>query len=94
MTDIIMSLNENDLLYVIMYGNKNFDNNMNISILTATIKFIKDSERFDHGLINLFFNHYSNHSYSLFKLFVQEVCCITTRIFALISYIFNLTNEQ
>ena len=25
-----LSLNENDLLHVIMYGNKNFDNNMNI----------------------------------------------------------------
>ena len=45
--DAIMSLNESDLLYVILYGNNNFDNNMNISILTATIKFIKDSERFD-----------------------------------------------
>ena len=45
--DAIMSLNESDLLHVILYGNKNFDNNMNISILTPTIKFIKDSERFD-----------------------------------------------
>ena len=41
--DTIMSLNENDLLHVILYGNKNFDNIMNISILTATIKFIKVS---------------------------------------------------
>ena len=48
--DAIMSLNESDLLYVILYGNKNFDNNMNISILTATIRFIKDSERFDQPL--------------------------------------------
>ena len=45
--DTIMSLNENDLLHVILYGNENFGNNMNISILTATIKFIKVSERFD-----------------------------------------------
>ena len=45
-----LSLNENDLLYVIMYGNKNFDNNMNIRILTATIKLVKDSERFDEPL--------------------------------------------
>ena len=29
--DAIMSLNESDLLHVILYGNKNFDNNMNIS---------------------------------------------------------------
>ena len=48
--DATMSLNENDLLHVILYGNKNFDNKMNISILTATIKFIKDSERFDQPL--------------------------------------------
>ena len=48
--DTIMSLNENDLLHVILYGNKNFDNNMNISILTTTIRFIKVSERFDQLL--------------------------------------------
>ena len=48
--DTIMSLNESDLIHVILYGNKNFDNNINISILTATIKFIKDSERFDQPL--------------------------------------------
>ena len=48
--DAIMSLNESDLLHVILYWNKNFDNNMNMSILTATIKIIKDSERFDQPL--------------------------------------------
>ena len=32
-SDTIMSLNENELLHVILYGNKNFDNNMNISFL-------------------------------------------------------------
>ena len=50
--DTIMSLNESDLLYVILYRNRNFDNNMNISILTATIKFIKDSGRFDQPFFN------------------------------------------
>ena len=56
--DVIMSLNENDVnmkYQVILYENNmninNIDNNMNISILTATIRFIKDS-------INLFFNYY------------------------------------
>ena len=48
--DAIMSLNESDLLHVILCGNKNFDNNINISILTATVKFIKDTERFDQPL--------------------------------------------
>ena len=57
-SDVIMSLNENDVnmkYHVILYENNmninNIDNNMNISILTATIQFIKDS-------INLFFNYY------------------------------------
>ena len=49
-----MSLNENDLLHVIFYGNKNFDNNINVSRLTATIVFIKDSERFDQPLFNYY----------------------------------------
>ena len=48
--DAIMFLNESDLIHVILYGNKNFDSNMNISIITATIKFIKESERFDQPL--------------------------------------------
>ena len=46
--DAIIALNKSDLLHDKLYRNKNFDNNMNISILTATIKFIK----------GLFFNYY------------------------------------
>ena len=48
--DAIMSLNVSDLLYVMLYGSKDFDNNTNIGILTATIKFIKDTARFDQPL--------------------------------------------
>ena len=48
--DAIMYLNKSGLLHVILYGNKDFDNSVNISILTATNKFIKDSERFDQPL--------------------------------------------
>ena len=44
-----MSLNESDLLHAILYGNKNSDN-LNISIINATIKFIKDSEKFHQPL--------------------------------------------
>ena len=51
--DAIMSLNESDLLYVMLYRSKNLDNNMNISILTATIKFIKNTERFDQPLFKI-----------------------------------------
>ena len=52
--DAVMSLNESDLLHVMLCENKNFGNNMNISILTATIKFIKDSVRFDQPLFNCY----------------------------------------
>ena len=52
--DATMSLNESDLLHVMLYGSKKFDNNMNMSILTATIKLSKTLE----GLINLFFKYY------------------------------------
>ena len=50
----IMSLNESDLLHAMLYVSKKLDNNINISILTATIKFIKDTGR----SINLFFKYY------------------------------------
>ena len=39
--DAIMSLNESDLLHAMPNRSKNFDNNMNISILTATIKLVE-----------------------------------------------------
>ena len=48
--DAIMSLNESDLLHVMLYGSKKFDSNMNMNKLTATVKFIKDTERFDQPL--------------------------------------------
>ena len=52
--DAIMSLNESDLLQVILGGKKSFGNNMNISILIATIEFIKDTERFDQPFFNCY----------------------------------------
>ena len=48
--DAIMSVNESDLLHVMLYGGNKFNNNINTSILTATIKFIKDTGRLDQPL--------------------------------------------
>ena len=45
-----LSLNENVLRHVMMYGDKKFDNRMKMRTLTATIKFAKDSKRFDQPL--------------------------------------------
>ena len=38
---------KSDLLHLMPYESKNFDNKMNTSILTATIIFIKDTEKFE-----------------------------------------------
>ena len=48
--DAIMSLNESDLLHLMLYGSKNFDNNLNVSIRTGTKKLTKDTEKFDQPL--------------------------------------------
>ena len=84
-----MSLNESDLFQVLLDGNKNFDNNMNISILTAIIKFIKDTERV-LKVVNVIKTILISSSIPFLIVFFQEICCITTGIFALISYIFHL----
>ena len=85
-TSFFSYANENDQLHVTMYGNKNFDSNINISILTAIIKFIKDSERFDQPLLTFIKTIHSYcFTHTLFNLFIQEFRCVTTRI-----YIFNL----
>ena len=46
----IASLNSNDFLRVILYGDKSFNKETNCKILTASIKFIKDTQRFEKSL--------------------------------------------
>ena len=46
-TTAIASLNPNDLLRVILYGDKSFNKETNYKILTASIKFVKDTQRFE-----------------------------------------------
>ena len=48
----IASLNPNDLLRVILHGDKSFKKETNCKILTASIKFIKDTQRFDKSLFS------------------------------------------
>ena len=72
--DANIFLNENDLLHVKMYEDKNFDNKMNINILNAIIKFIRDSEMFDQPLFNHYLNHPFSFSHTLFKLlFIKSI---------------------
>ena len=46
----IASLNSNDLLRVILYGDESFNKETNCKILAASIKFIKDTKRFEKSL--------------------------------------------
>ena len=46
----IAFLNTHDLLRVILYGDKIFNRETNCKILTASIKFIKDTQRFEKSL--------------------------------------------
>ena len=49
--DISFSTNENELIDLILYGSDKFDDKKNYNILMSTIKFIKDSQRFDENLL-------------------------------------------
>ena len=45
------TLNENKFIHLILYGSDKFDDKKNNNILMSTIKFIKDSQRFDENLL-------------------------------------------
>ena len=49
-SNTINSLNSTDLIRVILYGNKNFDDVTNFKIITATIKFTKTTKLFEEPL--------------------------------------------
>ena len=76
----IMSLNESDLLHVILYRNKNFDN-MNISICNYQV-YQRHWKIWSTSLLTIIKTILINSSIPL-SIFFQEVCCITTMIFFL-----------
>ena len=47
----ISSFNSNDLLRVILYGDESFNKETNCKILTASIKFMKDTKRSEKFLV-------------------------------------------
>ena len=49
-SNAINSVNLTDFIKVIFYGDKNFDNVTNFKMITATIKFIKTTKRFEEAL--------------------------------------------
>ena len=47
----LLSLSQNKLISILLYGSDAFDNKKNRKILICTIHFIKDSHRFDDSLL-------------------------------------------
>ena len=46
----ILKMSENETVQILLFGNKRFSKNMNFRIITFSIRFIKDSTRFDESL--------------------------------------------
>ena len=46
----ILKISENELVQVLLFGNESFSKDMNFRIITSSIRFIKDSKRFDESL--------------------------------------------
>ena len=46
----ILKMSENEIVQVLLFGKKSFSKDMNFRIITSSIRFIKDSKRFDEKL--------------------------------------------
>ena len=46
----ILKMSENEIVQVLLFGDKSFSKDMNFRIITSSIRFIKDSKRFDESL--------------------------------------------
>ena len=46
----ILKISENETVQVLLFGGKSFSKDMNFRIITSSVRFIKDSKRFDEAL--------------------------------------------
>ena len=46
----ILKMSENEIVQVLLFCNKGFSKDMNFRIITSSVRFIKDSKRFDESL--------------------------------------------
>ena len=50
LTQEIIKTSENQIVQVLLFGNKCFSKDINFRIITSSIRFIEDSKRFDESL--------------------------------------------
>ena len=43
-------MSENEIVQALLFGNKSFSKDMNFRIITSSIRFIKDSKKFDESI--------------------------------------------
>ena len=46
----ILKMSENEIVQVLLFGNKSFSKDINFRIITSSVRFFKDSKRFDESL--------------------------------------------
>ena len=46
----ILKMSENEIVQALLFGNKSFSRDMNFTIITSSIRFIKDSKKFDESI--------------------------------------------
>ena len=70
-------MSENEIVQVLLFGKKSFSKDMNFRIITSSIRFIKDSKRFDKKLLFLretFFILERNSFFFDFSIVCRCVC--------------------
>ena len=43
-------MSDNEIVRVLLFGNKSFTKDMNLRIITSSTRFVKDNKRFDESL--------------------------------------------
>ena len=52
LTQEILLMSENEIVEALLFGSKSFTKDMTLRISTSSIRFIKDSKRFDESLFS------------------------------------------
>ena len=69
----ILKTSENEIAQVLLFGNKSFSKDMNFRIITSSIRFIKDSKRFDESL-----SSWEKHFWYIFTTGIKIKKCFFT----------------
>ena len=89
---LLLTLSLDEIVRAILYGNKKIYDNSNFKILTATIKFMKNTQRFEQPLfwttvfllslyVSVYVVKYSRFSLTIYKGPVRSCFCVVAFVF-------------